>query len=1001
MPQLKPTPRRTRNLFPTALALLLLSVAAVTVCRHYLTPSREVLEQQVITAMAANDFTKADAALRQIVPRDTDVLELLADVAFRQGRKQDCLKWLEQLADVSSRPQGALCAAGSRAFEFARPLDAERLFRRAIQISPNSLEPYSRLARLYLACQRGFELRQLIAQADAAEVPLSDDPTLIWLWVVGDRVDWQGDDSQKWLESVGVEQPEDSFSAAALITLKLQSKARLSSELLREIDTKRQAKRSLFFDWPLALAQATIELESNQIEPALLTLSQITGDGEQQAETWLLRGRAAEAMGDFDAGLVAYDQASRLEPLSVTSHYRLGHLLAKVNRRDESEAELRTAVRLDELVRRCMQILQSTAIAPDNLLSVASQSIEAGEERWTQLVCEFADRSLGNSIEWPATVDAVRRKSVPRLTVNKPKAAPPKFMVNRTRIRNQQPSAPTDVRESNQISIRFTETTQQLGLQFQFEYGHSRERWLMETLGGGVAVIDFDLDAWPDLFFAEGGPLSSTGGMPPGRGQLRRNIRGTALQDVTDVAQANVVGYSHGCAVGDINSDGFPDLLVCRYGGLTLLTNQGDGTWADTTTTAVEHDDSVSHPDSSDGSIVSRGMAENLWNTSAAFVDIDRDGNLDLYVDGYCHAPLSSNLKTCRERNQYSPCRPNAYPPEPDTLLMNSGTGHFWNRSDSYGIHGEGGYGLGVIAADFDGDGIAEIFVGNDTTNNFLWHQSKGLEPRADLRFEEIGLVSGVAVDGSGRAEACMGIACGDVDGDQRLDLFVTNFFNETCTFYQNLGELQFEDRTQQIGLSNEGRRLMGWGCQFFDADNDGWLDLAIVNGHLHDTPQLPQFYCNRNGRFSETSSSVGPYFREPKLGRSLATWDYNRDGRIDLVVSHQTELASVLRNDSDVGKSLTLKLVGTKSVRDATGAIVRARVGDRHLVRLVSSQGGYLSACSSEVIIGLGEAEAVDELEIDWPSGIKETHGRIQAGQSLVIREGIRDLIRRSRDDE
>ena len=977
----------------------MVSLAFLIVCWHYVTPSRAVLEQQVITAMDEQDLPKAEASLLQISPRDKDVLELLADVAFRQGRKRECLQWLEKLADVSARPHDALCAAGSRAFEFARPLDAERLFRRAIQASPRSLEPYSRLARLYLACQRGTELHRLIAQADAAEVPLCDDPTLIWLWVVGDHVDWQEDDFQKWLESARIEQPEDSFSAAALMKLQHQNKAKPSSELLSEIETKAHSKQSPL-NWPLALVRATIELESNQVEQALLSLSQIAGDGEQQAETWLLRGQAAEAIGDLDAGLVAYQQASRLEPLSVASHYRLGHLLAKANRRDVSEAELRLAVRLDDLVRRCVQILQSNSVDPDNLRSVASQSVEVGQERWAQLVCEFADRSQRKSIDWPATVEAVRRKSVPRLSVDRPTSAPPQFTVNRTRLHNQRPETTTQIRESNQSSIRFTETAQLLGLQFQYDYGHSRERWLMETLGGGVAVLDFDLDDWPDLFFAQGGPLSTTGENISGRGQLRRNRHGTALQDVTDVAQANVVGFSHGCAVGDINSDGFPDLLVCRYGGLSLLTNNGDGTWKDTTTTAVEHDDAVSHSRSSDGAVVSRGMAENLWNTSAAFVDIDRDGNLDLYVDGYCHAPLTSKLRTCRERNQYSPCRPNAYPPEPDTLLMNSGTGHFWNRSDSCGIHAEGGYGLGVIAADFDGDGIAEIFVGNDTTNNFLWHQSTIGKQHSDPRFEDIGLVSGVAVDGTGRAEACMGIACGDVDGDQRLDLFVTNFFDETCTFYQNLGELQFEDRTQQVGLSNEGQRLMGWGCQFFDADNDGWLDLAIVNGHLHDTPQLPQFYYNRNGRFSENSSTVGPYFREPRLGRSMATWDYNRDSRVDLVISHQTEPASVLRNDSDVGKSLTLKLVGIESVRDATGAIVRARVGDRTLIRLVSSQGGYLSACSSEVVIGLGDAEAVDDLEIDWPSGIKDKFGRIQAGQSLVIREGFRELIQRPRDD-
>ena len=211
------------------------------------------------------------------------------------------------------------------------------------------------------------------------------------------------------------------------------------------------------------------------------------------------------------------------------------------------------------------------------------------------------------------------------------------------------------------------------------------------------------------------------------------------------------------------------------------------------------------------------------------------------------------------------------------------------------------------------------------------------------------------------------------------------------------MGGLQFEDQTDQRGLTNAGRRLMGWGCQFLDADNDGWLDLVIANGLLHDTPQLPQFYRNRGGRFTEQSSQAGTYFAQPKLGRSIATGDFNCDGRVDVVVSHQTEPATVLRNDSHAGRFISLKLIGTKSARDATGAVVRAKIGDRVLVRLVSTQGGYLSANSPEIVIGLGDATAVDELQIAWPSGAREQLQLIPAGQRLLVREGFTFPIRLS----
>ena len=528
----------------------------------------------------------------------------------------------------------------------------------------------------------------------------------------------------------------------------------------------------------------------------------------------------------------------------------------------------------------------------------------------------------------------------------------------------------------------------------------------METLGGGVAVLDYDRDGWPDLFFAQGGSLSY---LPiPGAeyGQLKRNLQGLKLADVTTVANAVATGYSHGCAAGDVDNDGFTDLLICRYGGVTLLMNQGDGTWSPS---AIINEvlKRSSPPLNDPQSALTRSPSEpsnfrdKFWNTSAAFVDLDLDGQLDLYIAGYCHAPLSQLLRTCRDEGHYTPCRPSTYPAEPDTLLINTGTGTFENRSAACGIRDENGYGLGVIAADFDRDGLAEIFVGNDTTQNFLWHRDKPTNQPAALEFLELGLISGVAVDGSGRAEACMGIACGDIDGDERLDLFVTNFFDETCTFYQNLGNLQFEDRTQLVGLSNAGRQLMGWGCQFIDADNDGWLDLAILNGHLHDTPQLPQFYRNHEGHFRDRSSAAGDYFQQPRIGRAVATWDYNRDGRMDLVVSHQVEPAGVLRNDSHANHHLTLTLIGTKSARDATGAVITATVKNRKIVRLVSTQGGYLSACTSDVILGLGSQNLIDELEIDWPSGLHQRFHNVSTGRHLVVREGQSELIALSYQDD
>ncbi len=964
------------------MAVVVLGGLVLAVCGWWVTrPTRAELEQGVFDAFARKDFARAEALLLQIEPRDADVLRLLPEVCLQTGRTHEAIQWLEQGAELSKSPSDGFLATGARAFELGLSLEAERLCRRSLELEPKSLKTYSQLARLCLAWGRGTELRHVIAEADSAGVALEGDPLLLWLWVIGDRVHWLEEDSRQWLELAHREQPDEPFVAAALVHSWLAEKrVDRAGEI---VDAFPRTSSLGLPSWPMALAATAVAFETKDFGEANSLLGPFTDGGEEQAATWFWRGKLWSRFDEKRAAWLAFTRASELDPFFVAALHERGRLLVPAID-PQAERALEITTRTDELVRRCMQLAQSTRPHWDDLQAVAVLGAELGATRWTQLVCRLAEQQDA-SIRWPEKVAAIRNLSTGKLSVGKPPPISDELTLDllsgkgrsfaaRKTTQKKRPLAERKTTQTTDETPRlaFAETTRELRLHFVYEFGHSPQRWLMETLGGGVAVLDFDADGWPDLFFAQGGSLDANGTNEAGFGKLLRNVQGESLLDVTDSSQAIVRRYSHGCAVGDNNDDGFADLLVCQYCGLTLLLNQGDGTWQEQTESA--------------------GLANDRWNTSASFVDLDRDGDLDLYVARYCRAPLTPDLRVCRTGERAEPCRPNAYPAEPDAVFENLGDGRFADRSIDWGIASQTGYGLGVIAADFDLDGVPEVFVGNDSTHNFLWHMPNGR--RGVMGFADRSLVAGVAVDGSGRAEASMGIACGDIDGDERLDLFVTTFFDETSTLFHSVGGTQFDDETQHRGLSNAGQRLMGWGAQFFDADNDGWLDLALVNGHLHDRPQRPQFYRNQRGHFADESASAGSYFTAPKLGRSLATWDYNCDGRVDLVVSHQREPASVLRNDSRAGRSLVLRLIGSRSPRDATGAIVRARVGDQWIMRLVSTQGGYLSANSADVVIGLGAADAVDELVVNWPSGSSQRFTELAAGSRFLIREGATRVV-------
>ena len=519
----------------------------------------------------------------------------------------------------------------------------------------------------------------------------------------------------------------------------------------------------------------------------------------------------------------------------------------------------------------------------------------------------------------------------------------------------------------------FTDDAEAVGLRFRYDAGASKERQIPETMGTGLGLLDYDGDGWLDVYATQGCPFPPGPRRPANGDRLFHNRGDGTFEDATESAgiAAFPGGYGHGVAVGDIDNDGDPDLFIARWRSYALYRNRGDGTFEDATDSA--------------------GLGgDRDWPTSAAFADLDGDGDLDLYVCHYLRWDEASPF-ICRDpkfgANRL--CNPGLFPSLPDRVYRNDG-GRFVEVTRESGIVDAHGRGMGVLAADLDDDGRIDLFVANDQSANFLWRNLGG------FRFEEVGHAAAVAASGSGGYQAGMGVGCGDVDGDGRPDLVVTNFYDEGTTLYQNLGQGVFNDRSGAFDLLSATRARLGFGIAFLDANNDGRLDLVQANGHVDDfRPESPYamplqlFLGGTDGRLTDVGDRAGPPFRTERLGRALAVGDLDNDGRLDLLIACLDAPLMYAHNRTDGGHHLTLRLEGTASNRDAVGARVSVTAGGRARVAWRLGGGSYQAAGDPRLHFGLGDADRVESIEIRWPSGRVDRLGPLPADAGYLIREG------------
>ena len=523
-------------------------------------------------------------------------------------------------------------------------------------------------------------------------------------------------------------------------------------------------------------------------------------------------------------------------------------------------------------------------------------------------------------------------------------------------------------------AVQFVDITAQAGITFKHVYSPEK-KYIVESMSGGVALFDYDNDGYLDIFLVNSLTVDLLKSNKRTRSALYHNNGDGTFTDVTDKAGVADIGWGMGVAVGDYNNDGFDDLYVTCLGPNHLLKNNGNGTFTDVTSKA--------------------GVGDPRWSTGAAFLDYDNDGKLDLFVTNYVgfdvnHLPAFGEGPTCQFKGVPVQCGPRGLPGAGDTLYHNNGDGTFTDVSKKAGVDDSiGYYGLDVVASDFDGDGRVDIFVANDSTPNYLYHNN------GNGTFSEIGFESGVAVNGNGAEQGCMGVTLGDYDHDGRLDIFITNFDDEYNVLYRNVARNSFTDVSYDAGVAPVSLSYVGWGTKFFDYDNDGWIDLFVANGHAY--PQRDHYRQrkllhrnNRDGTFSEVAMQCGSALAEERASRGTAFGDIDNDGDIDIIVNDLDGPPQLLRNDGgNRNNSVLVKTIGVKSNRDGIGARVKVVSGDLIQVDEVRSGGSYLSQNDLRLHFGLEKRTAVDLIEVRWPSGVVDTVTGVRANKIVTIKEG------------
>lgn len=523
-------------------------------------------------------------------------------------------------------------------------------------------------------------------------------------------------------------------------------------------------------------------------------------------------------------------------------------------------------------------------------------------------------------------------------------------------------------------TITFRDITAQAGIHFTHNNGAFGKKWLPETMGPGCAFIDYDNDGWPDILLVNGTDWPGHAKVGATTLKLYHNNRDGTFSDVTQKSGLAVSFFGMGVAIGDYDNDGFDDIFITAVGQSHLFHNNGNGTFTDVTKQA--------------------GLwGPNEFSTSAAWVDYDRDGKLDLVVANYVQWSEQGDLYCTLDGVHKSYCTPESYKGTSVRLWHNLGNGKFEEVTQKAGLYDATSKSLGIAVIDYNNDGWPDLLITNDTQPNKLYMNKK------NGTFEERAMTAGIAFSEDGIARAGMGVDAGDYDHSGSASLIITNFSNQMLALYHNEGNGLFIDEAPRSDVGRATLLTLGFGCFFFDYDNDGWPDIFIADGHIENEiarvqkrvtyAEPPHVFRNLgNGKFEETTGRLGAGFAAPKVARGAAYADIDNDGALDVLITTNASQPHLYRNEGGINQSLRIKLAGTKSNRDGIGAVVRLSAAGEKQWQMLRSGSSYLSASELVLTFGLGSKSKADTVEIQWPSGQVDKLSNVAAGQTVTIQE-------------